>query len=366
MKNKKLYLSIVSASIIIISLILGSVLLKRIVTDKNQLEINQTEISNKEDVKDDFKLENISNETEKIEEQKDKKSNNKEIGKNVGKTTNKESNTKTDKSSQEVSSTQTTSKTEVTQQETTIQTDIKQETQSKPIESETTTIPQVEEKQEEKIQKISISINDTNLIIGKLYQISIETTPKGLSAKGHWEVSNSSILSVDANGNVKGLKKGEASIVYVTEDGIKSNTLTLYPYYDVTLSKSIYNKNGIKITAYKYMYGKKGTKDACLYMKVENLSGKTITSYTAIAPEMSFSKSGLIVNGKVCGQYETQPTIMANDIDGKKGNTYINIKPEALNNKGIEKINTISFYLVIQNAEDYSKMDITDLITINL
>lgn len=367
--NKKLIYSLLSIIGIIILVLIALIF---IMNKDNKLQeskkLSNEEINsiNNENEKIEEEIEDISKEIEQLESQKNENTNDLELENKINQLKQKqidlnnkkiENNNKTETLKNQSNNKQEQNKNQQTNTNSAIN---KNET-SKPQEEEKAPIENVS------ISNISISTDNRELIIGKSYKIYIETNPKGISVKGKWEVSDSSVVSIDDNGNIKGLKKGNANITFVSDNGIRSNTLTVYSYYDVSLSKTIYNKNGINITAYRYMYGSKGTTEACLYMNFKNNSGKIINAYTTTKPKDDYTNNGgLIINGAAYNRFETQPVIVSKEINGSNQNTYISIKQEALNNRGIEKIKTISFYVVIKNAEDYNDTDITDLVTINL
>ena len=79
-----------------------------------------------------------------------------------------------------------------------------------------------------KVSGVSLNKSNLNLYIGDTYKFEATIIPTDAKNKAvTWKSSDSSIVSVDANGNVKALKVGTATITVTTEDGNYTATSTI-------------------------------------------------------------------------------------------------------------------------------------------
>ena len=124
-----------------------------------------------------------------------------------------------------------------------------------------------------KISVTGVSLNKTNasLIVGGSTKLTATVSPSNATNKGVvWSSNNTSVVTVDANGNVKGVKAGTATITVKTSDGGKTASCKV----TVTAKKSgtkvkngwineggfKYYKNGVAYTGWHWMTAEEGEK----------------------------------------------------------------------------------------------------------
>lgn len=86
------------------------------------------------------------------------------------------------------------------------------------------------------IEAKEIIINDLNLKIGQVGRIARIWNPSNTTEKIKWTSSNESIVSVDNNGNVKGLKVGKARIQAKLNDKVYSTCTVTVKKFDTKIS----------------------------------------------------------------------------------------------------------------------------------
>ncbi len=82
----------------------------------------------------------------------------------------------------------------------------------------------------EPIHVTGVSLNKTNvtMAIGSTDKLVATVSPSNATNKAvTWASSNNSIVTVDANGNIKGLKEGSATVTVTTNDGFKTAKATV-------------------------------------------------------------------------------------------------------------------------------------------
>lgn len=87
-----------------------------------------------------------------------------------------------------------------------------------------------EEKEDEKIVVTGVSLNRTSLTLteGESSKLSATVNPNNATNKNvTWSSSDTSVATVDANGNVTAKKVGTATITVTTTDGNKTSTCTV-------------------------------------------------------------------------------------------------------------------------------------------
>jgi len=87
----------------------------------------------------------------------------------------------------------------------------------------------LEAKWESNIEVTGIAINKTrlNLYPNDILKLTAKITPSDATNKNvSWKSSNSDVVEVDSDGNIKALKKGKATITVTTEDGEYTSSVT--------------------------------------------------------------------------------------------------------------------------------------------
>lgn len=91
-----------------------------------------------------------------------------------------------------------------------------------------------------KVTGVSLNTTYTNLNVGNTLKLTATISPANADNKGvKWSTSDSSIASVDQNGNVTALKAGVVTITVVTNDQSKSTTCTINVISDKVTSISL-------------------------------------------------------------------------------------------------------------------------------
>ena len=108
------------------------------------------------------------------------------------------------------------------------------QTSTTPTKKPTTSTEEPNTPSEETIKVTGVSLNKTNinLYVNDTAKLTATVKPNNASNKQvTWKSSNPDVVSVDANGNIKALKEGSATITVTTKDGNYTATCT------VTVSK---------------------------------------------------------------------------------------------------------------------------------
>ena len=91
-----------------------------------------------------------------------------------------------------------------------------------------------------RVTGVALNTTYTNMSVGNSMKLTASVSPQDANNKNvKWTTSDSSIVSVDQNGNVNALKSGVATITVVTVDQSKSATCTINVIQDKVTSISI-------------------------------------------------------------------------------------------------------------------------------
>ena len=75
---------------------------------------------------------------------------------------------------------------------------------------------------------VTLSTDNMNLAVGEIQTLYAEITPEtALNKNVKWDSSDATVVSVDANGKLKALKEGEATIIVTTVDGGYTDTCSV-------------------------------------------------------------------------------------------------------------------------------------------
>lgn len=96
-----------------------------------------------------------------------------------------------------------------------------------------------------KVQSVSLNTTYSDLSVGDTIKLNATISPSNAENKNvKWTTSNSSVATVDSNGNVKGLKNGVATITVTTDDQAKTAICTVNVHSDkvtgISLDKNSY------------------------------------------------------------------------------------------------------------------------------
>ncbi|MBQ2917590.1 MAG: Ig-like domain-containing protein [Clostridia bacterium] len=108
----------------------------------------------------------------------------------------------------------------------------KEDSENKPNDDSTEEKPNTPSEETIKVNGVSLNKTNLNLYVNESAKLTANIKPNNASNKKvTWVSSNPDVASVDANGNVKALKEGTATITVTTDDGNKKAECT------VTVSK---------------------------------------------------------------------------------------------------------------------------------
>lgn len=211
-------------------------------------------------------------------------------------------------------------------------------------------------------------IGTIHMSVGDTYQLSIETSPsKVKNSSGTWSSSDTSIATVDATGKVTGIRNGFCNITFISANG-KKITKRINVYYTILgtkeFNRTIYNKNGITITANNFIYDMESIASP-LYFTVTNNSGETINAYASTTPSGSYSDFGININGQKFINNSMFSISLANDlINDTTRKNYIAVYQDYFRMYQVKKINTMNFYITFLDENHHYKYS-SDLITLN-
>lgn len=187
----------------------------------------------------------------------------------------------------------------------------KEDSENKPNGDSTEEKPNTPSEETIKVNGVSLNKTNLNLYVNESAKLTANIKPNNASNKKvTWISSNPDVASVDANGNVKALKEGTATITVTTKDGNYAAsctvtvskkpdnyvvTFTAIPLYEggpVSQYSISVTKNGSSCDYSKIKYGEKylGT-----YASAEKLSDKnatvilTLTDGTRVTPAVKFN-----------------------------------------------------------------------------
>ena len=106
------------------------------------------------------------------------------------------------------------------------------------------------------VKKLALTASDKNVVIGKTVNLAAEYTPEDASIKDvTWKSGNEKVATVDENGVVTGVKRGEVKISAVAKDGGNAkasvNLKVVQLAESITLNKTEVNLNTGKSTTLK-------------------------------------------------------------------------------------------------------------------
>lgn len=211
-------------------------------------------------------------------------------------------------------------------------------------------------------------IGTIHMSVGDTYQLSIETSPsKVKNSSGTWSSSDTSIATVDATGKVTGIRNGFCNITFISANG-KKITKRINVYYTILgtkeFNRTIYNKNGITITANNFIYDMESIASP-LYFTVTNNSGETINAYASTTQSGSYSDFGININGQKFINNSMFSISLANDlINDTTRKNYIAVYQDYFRMYQVKKINTMNFYITFLDENHHYKYS-SDLITLN-
>ena len=141
-----------------------------------------------------------------------------------------------------------------------------------------------------KVSGVSLNKNDVSLHVGDTYKFELTILPSDAKNKNvTWKSSDSSVVSVDKNGNIKGLKVGTATITVTTEDGSFTSkaTVKVTEVPKVSVSGVALNKSNVSL------YVGNSTK-LVVTVKPSNATNKGVTWKSSNTSVVSVDKNGNI------------------------------------------------------------------------
>jgi len=159
-----------------------------------------------------------------------------------------------------------------------------------------------------KVSGVSLNKNDVSLHVGDTYKFELTILPSDAKNKNvTWKSSDSSVVSVDKNGNIKGLKVGTATITVTTEDGsfTAKATIKVTEVPKVSVSGVSLNKSNVSL------YVGNSTKLVAT-VKPSDATNKGVTWKSSNTSVVSVDK-----NGNIKGLKAGTATITVTTNDGK-------------------------------------------------
>ena len=153
------------------------------------------------------------------------------------------------------------------------------------------------------VKEIILKKEEIEIIVGESSKIEIEVLPKELKQyKLTWESSNSEIVTVDENGNIIGLKNGEADITVSSGEVVSTCKVKVITMVEsVTISKS---RTTIDVET---------SDELIVIVNPENASNKNVT-WESSDPSIATVDE----NGKVTGIKPGEVIVTATTVDGGK------------------------------------------------
>ncbi len=160
----------------------------------------------------------------------------------------------------------------------------------------------------------AIEIKDTKLYVGDTKQLEIEYTPSNITNTGvTWNVDDSSVATIDANGNITALKEGKVKITAIYN---KNNKVMTEKEFIVTAYKSIEVRyEGSSII--------KAGATLQLSTKYINCEGNIV--YTSLTPEIASVDANGLVTAIKDGQALISVKVENTNIEAKVGITVADI-----------------------------------------
>ncbi len=188
------------------------------------------------------------------------------------------------------------------------------------------------------LQKIQVNIKNSSMYVGESQQLSYQLTPTGANANLSWKSSDEKILTVNNNGQVKAISKGNAIITVSDESGLFAECV-------ITVNDSI-NATSIQLNKNKLSLNI-GQKEALNATILPNN-----TTYKNIVWKSSDINVALVENGMVVAKNVGSATISAITSNGKVAKCQVSVvKPvEALKPIVQQEVTTVK-KVSLQNAK---------------
>lgn len=139
------------------------------------------------------------------------------------------------------------------------------------------------------VQSVDITLPDASVVIGHTIQLAYEISPAFATNKNvTWTSDNASVATVDANGIVTGVALGTANITITTEDGGKTDVIT------ITVTPEVMPED-IQIPSVIYL-NPNGAKSLDAVVLPTNTTDKTLI-YSTDSPLLTVSENGTITAG---------------------------------------------------------------------
>ena len=156
------------------------------------------------------------------------------------------------------------------------------------------------------VSGVKLDRTEVTLGIGNQTKLIATITPENVKDDSvTWTSSNAEVASVDAEGNVKALKAGKATITVKTKDGGFTATAT------ITVTKDVVNVTGIELNKSSLTLNANESATLTATVKPTDATNKKVTwssSDTSVAT---------VTNGKVTAKKAGKVTITATTEDGK-------------------------------------------------
>ena len=211
-----------------------------------------------------------------------------------------------------------------------------------------------------KIERISMADGEIVVKVGDSYKLEYQVIPESFNYKNEYLVTDSSIISVDKDGTIKGLKEGVAVI------RIKVN--------DATLDKTVYVTNkevtsGLAVLPSSITFKANSMKikiddeaDVQYSYQPDNAELAKYSMWTSSDPEVVS-----VVDGKIKGLKEGVSNITLETANGMTISTKVTVSPKEIKATGIDVTSETSLTMNVGDVKDITYKvepeDTTDKVT---
>ena len=181
---------------------------------------------------------------------------------------------------------------------------------------------------------INIESNLIKLKVNQSKKIKYTTTPSNINANTlTWTSSNPNIVTVNNNGEIKGLSEGSSTITVTSSNGISSKTIVEVSQYgdDVLIDTISYSQSVINLTT-------GATFSIVPTITPTNASNKTLT-FTSSNPSVVQVTSTGGISAIVTAINPGTATIIFQSSNGKQGSCIINVTGNNYNNSSYNNYN---------------------------
>lgn len=180
---------------------------------------------------------------------------------------------------------------------------------------------------ETKVEGVKLDKTELSLFVGATEKLTATVTPdNAANKKVNWTTSNAEIATVDAEGNVTGVKEGNAVITVTTEDGGKTASC------NVTVSAQVVNVESVTLDKTDMSVEMGTSAKLTATVTPDNATNKNVT-WTSSAESIATVDA----EGNVTGVKEGNAVITVTTEDGgKTASCNVTVTPELVHPKSVK------------------------------